>query len=89
MTAATPAHTQASAGARLLVGLDMPMPMQDVITLQSPARRCFGLFDGPKQPESTAIFGQLRSRPTSMMGRRLNAGAHLAATCLGAVLIAV
>ena len=36
---------------------------------------CFGLFDGPKQPESTALLGQLRSRPTSVMGRKMSAGA--------------
>ena len=40
---------------------------------QKHAGRCFGLFDGPKQADTTPIMGSLRSRPTAVMGRRLNA----------------
>ena len=41
-------------------------------------RRCFGLFDGPKGPETTPVFGCLRTRPTSVLARRFNAEAYRA-----------
>ncbi|KAK9806535.1 hypothetical protein WJX73_008373 [Symbiochloris irregularis] len=37
---------------------------------------CFGLFDGPKNPEATAVYGCLRTRPTSVMARRFNAESY-------------
>ncbi len=42
------------------------------------ARRCFGLFDGPKAPEGTPVYGSLRQRPTAGLTKRLNAARYLA-----------
>ena len=38
--------------------------------------RCFGLFDGPKGPETTPVYGCLRTRPTSVLARRFNSEAY-------------
>lgn len=40
------------------------------------ACRCFGLFDGPKGAESTPVYGCLRTRPTSVLAKRLNSEAY-------------
>lgn len=50
--------------------------------------RCFGLFDGPKGPESTPVYGSLRTRPTSVLARRFNAEAYRTLPIEGAALVA-
>jgi hypothetical protein len=40
--------------------------------------RCFGLFDAPKAPDSTPVYGALRQRPTSGLTKRINAARYLA-----------
>ena len=37
---------------------------------------CFGLFDQPKNAESTPVSGVLRRMPTSSLANRLNWGAY-------------